>query len=98
MGPSVKSYTSRTCGPLEASASVTESLLTRRALLLAAAYRLHCRHRRAANPFDEASLARALDQAVKEASLGHRGAMQQFDNICMQTPSSSSSSRREAAL
>ncbi len=60
---------------LEATASLSDAVLTRRALLVAAAYRLHCRHRRAASPLDEASLTRALDQAVKEASLGHNAAV-----------------------
>ena len=83
---------------LEASSSMTDEVLTRRALLMAAAYRLHCRHRRAATPFDDAIISRALDQAVKEASLGHRGAMKHLDSAWVQNQlSSSSSSHREAA-
>ncbi len=83
---------------LEASSSLSDAMLTRRALLVAAAYRLHCRHRRAASPLDAASLSRALDQSVKESSLGHKSAMKHLDCMWAQNPSSSSSpSRREAA-
>ncbi len=82
----------------EASSSMTNAVLTRRALLVAAAYRVHCRHRRAPHPLEKASLSRALDQAVKEASLGHPRAMYCLDTTWAQkTPSSSTSSRREAA-
>jgi hypothetical protein len=89
---------------LEATSSIPDAVLTRRALLVAAAYRLHCRHRRSEGLHDEVTLTRALDQAVKESTLGHKGAMRQYDSIWVQTattsctpPSTSSSSSREAA-
>ena len=89
---------------LEATSSIPDAVLTRRALLVAAAYRLHCRHHRSEGLHDEVTLTRALDQAVKESSLGHKGAMRQYDSIWVQTattpctpPSTSSSSSREAA-
>ena len=82
---------------LEASASVTDSLLTRRALLLAADYRLHCRHRRSEGFNDEETLRRALDQAVKETTLGHKGAMRLLDGLWISTSSTSSSSHEAAS-
>jgi hypothetical protein len=89
---------------LDASASLTDSVLTCRALLLAAAYRLHCRLRHSGGLVDEAVRTRALDHAVKEAALGHKGAMQLLDGLWMpqaaakhSRPTSPTSSRREAA-
>ena len=61
---------------LEASSTYTDELLVRRALLLTAAYKLHCRLRRSP-PFTETEvLWRALDQAIKEAAQGHSRAIQ----------------------
>jgi exonuclease III len=77
---------------LEATSSVSDATLTRRALLVAAAYRLHCRHRRSGGLGEEGLLWRALDQAIKESSLGHRKAMRQLDGIWVQHSGSSSSS------
>jgi len=77
---------------LEATSSVSDATLTRRALLVAAAYRLHCRHRRSGGLGEEGILWRALDQAIKESSLGHRKAMRQLDGIWIQHSGSSSSS------
>jgi hypothetical protein len=77
---------------LEATSSVADATLTRRALLMAAAYRLHCKHRRSDGLSEEDTLRRALDQAIKESTLGHLKAMQQLDGIWTQTSSSSTSS------
>ena len=56
-------------------------ILTRRALLLAAAYRLHCRCRRQPAFSDHEVLRRALDQAVREAAQGHAGALRAVDSV-----------------
>ncbi len=82
---------------LEATSSMSDEALTLRALLMAAAYRLHCRHRRSEGFLDEETLKRALGQAVKESSLGHKGAMRRLDSIWFSTSSPSSSSREAAA-
>ena len=66
---------------LDTSALLPDAVLTRRALLLAAAYRLHCRLRRGRPLVDAEVLRRALDQAVKESALGHAGAMRHLDSI-----------------
>ena len=81
---------------LEATSSMTDEVLTLRALLLAAAYRLHCRLRRSEGSLDEETLKRAMDQAVKETALGHKGAMRRLDSIWI-TTSTPSPSAREAA-
>ena len=60
---------------LAAPSQLADDKLVRRALLLAAAYRLHCAHRRQAPFRDEEVLRRALAQALREAALGHAGAM-----------------------
>ncbi len=84
---------------LEATASLSDAVLTRRALLVAAAYRLHCRHRRSEGFQEETVLSRALlDQAVKEAALGHRAAMKCYDIIWIQNTGSSSSSPDAVSL
>jgi exonuclease III len=83
---------------LDATASLTDAVLTRRALLVAAAYRLHCRHRRSEGFREDAVLSRALDQAVKEAALGHRTAMKCYDSIWVQNTTSSSSSHDAASF
>jgi hypothetical protein len=78
---------------LEGTALIPDALLTRRALLMSAAYRLHCRHRHAEGFHEEETLKRALDQAIKESTLGHQGSMRQLDGIWTNyaaTPSSSS--------
>ena len=66
---------------LNCVASVPDMILVRRALLLAAAYRLHCQHRRRGPFADEEVLRRALDQAIKESALGHAGAMRVLDSV-----------------
>ena len=66
------------------------------ALLQAAIYRLHCRHRRSEGFLDDEVLRRALDQAVKESTMGHSGAMRLLDGIWIST-SSPTSSPSEAA-
>jgi hypothetical protein len=83
---------------LDATASLTDAVLTRRALLVAAAYRLHCRHRRSEGFREDAVISRALDQAVKEAALGHRTAMKCYDSIWVQNTTSSSSSHDAASF
>ena len=66
---------------LEAAAQLPNEVLTRRALLLAAAYPLHCRLRNTATFHDEEVLSWALDLAVKEAALGHPGALRSLDTM-----------------
>ena len=60
---------------------LSDMILTRRALLLAAAYRLYCRCRRQPAFSDQEVLRRALDQAVKEAAQGHVGALRAVDSV-----------------
>ena len=50
---------------LQPGSSMNDEMLTRRALLVAAAYRLHCAHRRGRPFSDVEGLHRALEQAVK---------------------------------
>ena len=64
---------------LETPHKLPDDVLVRRALLLTAAYRLHCRVRRLSAFVDEEVLRRALDQAVKEAAMGHAGALRTLD-------------------
>jgi len=64
---------------LEPRSRLDDGTLVRRALLLAAAYRIHCGHRRAGPFVDVEVLRRALDQAVKEAAVGHAGATRVLD-------------------
>ncbi len=53
---------------LEPAAAVDDESLTRRALLLAAAFRLHCTHRRGPAPLGTpVGVPRALEQALKMA-------------------------------
>jgi hypothetical protein len=67
---------------LDPASSMEDGELCCRALLLAAAYRLHCLHRRAQRigSGDEEEIRRALSQAVKEAARGHTRAMQLLDS------------------
>ena len=58
-----------------------DDTLIRRALLLTAAYRLHCSHRRGSPFTDDEVLRRALAQAVKEAAVGHTRAVRSLDSI-----------------
>ena len=66
---------------LEPQSHLPNDVLTRRALLLAAAYRLHCRLRHGAPFADAEVLRRALTQAVKESAVGHAKAMHVLDSI-----------------
>jgi hypothetical protein len=66
---------------LDSPALLPDDQLTLRALLVAAAYRLHCKLRLAPPLADEEFRRRALDQAVKEAALGHSGAMSTLDGV-----------------
>jgi hypothetical protein len=67
---------------LEPRSALPDDRLVRRALLVTAAYRLHylAQHGQPLNT-DPEYLQRALDQAVKEAALGHPRAMQTLDSI-----------------
>ena len=59
---------------LAPESSLPAPVLTRRALLLTAAYKLHCKYRRG-RPFEDPEvLRRAIAHAVQEAALGHTGA------------------------
>ena len=64
---------------LQPRSALEDEVLTRRALLLAAAYRLHCTHRRGRPFADEEALQRALEQAVKQAAMGHPAAVRCLD-------------------
>ena len=66
---------------LEPRSNLPTDVLIRRALLLAAAYRLHCRLRHGAPIVDDEVLQRALTQAVKESAVGHARATQALDSI-----------------
>jgi hypothetical protein len=79
---------------LAPTSAITDEVLSRRALLMAAAYRLHCRHRHTGSLTGEGILSRALDQAVKEATLGHQVAMRHLDGIWIRATTSSSTSSR----
>ena len=62
-----------------AALDLPDEVLTRRALALAAAYRVHCSCR-SGPPFStEARLMQALEQAAKEAARGHARAAQSLD-------------------
>ena len=74
---------------LDSKAALPDDVLTKRALLLAAAYRLHCRYRREVGFADDEVRRRALDQAVKEAALGHAGAVRLLDGLWASSASSS---------
>lgn len=66
---------------LDSPSQLSDAHLVLRALLLTAAYRLHCKFR-FSHPFAEEEIRqRALDQAVKEAALGHGGAMSALDGV-----------------
>ena len=56
---------------LDPGANLDDCTLVCRALLLAAAYKLHCTHRRKGFLGSEEDIRRALNQAVKEAARGH---------------------------
>ena len=72
---------------LEPAAGVTDETLTRRALLMAAAYRLHCGHRRRREALGSPlEVPRALEQAVKEAARGHRRATACLDQRWVTSP------------
>jgi hypothetical protein len=66
---------------LDSPSQLSDEHLVLRALLLTAAYRLHCKLRLASPLTNSETRQRALDQAVKEAALGHSGAMTTLDGI-----------------
>lgn len=70
---------------LEPAAALPDATLTRRALHLAAAYRLHCHCRREPPIISDDVLARALGQAAKEAAMGHAKALQVLDSTWIST-------------
>lgn len=66
---------------LSRAEALPDEVLTRRALLLAAAYRLHCT-RRHGPPLDRGeALRQAFDQAVREAARGHDMAIRHLDTV-----------------
>ena len=71
---------------LAAPSQLPDEALTRRALLLSAAYRLHCAHRRRPPIEDEETLRRALAQALKESARGHARATRSLDSVWSATP------------
>ena len=66
---------------LDSPSMLPDAQLTIRALLLAAAYGLHCKLRQQAPFADDETLRRALDQAIKEAAIGHPGATATLDRV-----------------
>ena len=66
---------------LEPSTRLPDDILIRRALLLAAAYRLHCQHRRGLAFSDEEVFRRAIAQAIKEGAVGHARAARALDSL-----------------
>ena len=66
---------------LDSPSLLPDPQLTLRALLLTAAYRLHCNLRLRQAFTDDEVLRRALDQACKESALGHPGAIATLDGI-----------------
>ncbi len=60
-----------------------ESLLTRKALLTAAVYRLHCQLRRGQPILDWQVLRGACRQALNELAGGHLRAMKAIDRACI---------------
>ena len=64
---------------LDAALDLPDEVLTRRALVLAAAYRVHCACRSGPPFSSEARLTQALEQAAKEAAHGHARAAQSLD-------------------
>ena len=73
---------------LEPAALIPDATLNRRALHLAAAYRLHCRCRREPPILSADILARALGQAAKQAAMGHANAMKVLDSTWTSTATS----------
>lgn len=61
--------------------AIPDEVLARRALLLAAAYRIHCARRRSTSIDTGETLRRALDHAVREAARGHDKAMRILDTV-----------------
>ena len=58
-----------------------DDTLILRALLLAAAYQLHCSNRRGQPFTDDEERRRALQHALKEAARGHAQAMRVLDSV-----------------
>ena len=65
-----------------AGSSLTENEAIRRAIWLAAVYRVHCRFRRQPGQIQKREVAqRALDQAVRDLTHGHRSACKIVDEL-----------------
>ena len=71
---------------LAATSQLPDDVLVRRALLLTAAYRLHCAHRRRAPFADDQVLRQALAQALQESAMGHAAATRCLDTVWIHTP------------
>ena len=71
---------------LAASSQLPDEILARRALMLAAAYRLHCAHRRRAPFEDDERLPRAFVQALQESAMGHAGALRCLGSVWSAAP------------
>jgi len=64
---------------LDPAADMDDATVTRRALLVAAAYRVHCRCRCLAPFASELAAFQALEQATKESAMGHARAARALD-------------------
>ena len=71
---------------LAATPSLDDATLSRRALLLTAAYALHCRHRRAGQLGSAECCKAALRQAVHEAARGHVRATRTLTGLWARSP------------
>ena len=71
---------------LSSQVQLPDEVLVRRALLLTAAYRLHCAHRRLVPFTEEDTLHQAFAQALKEAAKGHSGAVRCLDMVWASDP------------
>ena len=71
---------------LDTASALPDVLLTRRALLVAAAYRVHCKCRRKGSVGTDEDVTRALEQAAKEAAMGHGSATLALDSRWVPAP------------
>ncbi len=79
---------------LDLGSGMDDGTLCCRALLLAAAYRLHCSHRRKGLLGNEDVVRRALSQAIKEEVRGHTVATRLLDGRWLAVPGSAPSRSR----
>ena len=73
------------------AADLDDVALVKRALLLAAAYALHCKHRRLGLLGPPETYRAALRQAVREAARGHAGATNILTGIWSRSSQAASS-------